>query len=672
MPLSTAPSFAELRALIERVWGYRELRPLQEPAMQAFIAGRDSLVVLPTGGGKSLCYQAPALFHSQNGGGPTVVVSPLIALMKDQVDSLRELGVAASQIDSSLSPDDRRIAIEDMRTGKLSMLFVSPERLVTSDALQALLREAGVKNFAIDEAHCISSWGHDFRPEYRKLSGLKEMFPGARVHGFTATATEQVRRDIAEQLRLENPELLVGNFDRPNLAYRILPRRDLSGQIREVLDRHAGEAGIIYCPRRKDVDDISKSLAADKKLGRSVAGYHAGMSPELRGRVQNRFIQEECDLIVATIAFGMGIDRSNIRFILHTAMPKSIESYQQETGRAGRDGLEAECVLLYSGADAISNRSLVERSANEAQAGGVKIDPRFLPAALKHIDDIDHFARGAICRHQALVEYFGQTYAAPAADAGESVRTGCGACDICLGDTTPLPDSTTVAQKILSCIARTPQRFGAKHVIGVLRGENTERIRSLHHDELSTFGLLKDFSAGELRDFVYQLIGQGALAQENLVLSTGFTAGILKLNQQSVAVLKGERPAKLVQIVRKSAKEARKTRSETISWQGVDQELFERLRRWRKAESQERSVPPYVIFSDATLRELARLRPETPAAFREIYGIGQNKLGEYGRKVLAIIADHVAGNGNLDESAAAKSDLPSPESASPRRGANRE
>jgi ATP-dependent DNA helicase RecQ len=421
-------------------------------------------------------------------------------------------------------------------------------------------------------------------------------------------------------------------------------------QIHEVLDRHKDEAGIIYCLRRRDVDEITKTLSETPSLGRKVMGYHAGMSPEGRRQVQEAFIEEECDLIVATIAFGMGIDRSNIRFVLHTGMPKSIEAYQQETGRAGRDGLEAECVLLYSAQDAISWKSLIEKSANEAASAGTAIDPKFVPSALKHIDDMDRFARGATCRHQSLVEYFGQKYEAPAAAEGEEgeasaeggAATGdasCHACDICLGDTTPVPEATTIAQKILSAIARTDQRFGIGHIISILRGENTDRIRQLHHDGLPTYGLLREQSKSELRDFIYQLIGQGALNQEALVLSSGHSAPILKLNRASVEVLKGQRQVKLVQIVRKSAAEARKTRGEEISWEGVDHELFDALRALRKDIAHERSVPPYVIFSDATLRELARIRPTTMANFRLIYGIGENKLNDLGPKVVPFIAE---------------------------------
>jgi len=625
--------------------------------MRAMLERRDSVVVLPTGGGKSLCYQAPALYLSQNGGGPTVVVSPLIALMKDQVDSLRELGVAAAQMDSSLSPDERRQVGSDLRAGNLHLLFMSPERLIGGgESLRNMLREAGVRTFAIDEAHCISHWGHDFRPEYRQLANLKQMFPECAIHAFTATATEQVRSDIAEQLALVDSELLVGNFDRPNLTYRILPRRDLFAQIGEVLDRHKNEAGIIYCLRRKDVDEITATLNATQSLGRKAIGYHAGMTPDQRRKAQEAFIEEEADLIVATIAFGMGIDRSNIRFVLHTGMPKSIEAYQQETGRAGRDGLEAECVLLHSGQDAMTWRMLIEKSAAEAENAGTPVAADFIPSALKHIDDMDRFARGATCRHQALVEYFGQKYEWP----GGETAAGCGACDHCLGDTTSVDGAGVIAQKILSAIARTDQRFGVGHIVSILRGANTDRIRQLGHDKLSTYGLLSGHSETELRDFIHQLIGQGALTQENLQLSSGRSVPIVKFSRDSLAVMKGQKPVRLVQIVRKSATEARKTRGEEISWQGVDHELFEALRGLRKQIAGERGVPPYVIFSDATLREMARMRPTTMQNFRLVYGIGENKLKDLGSRFVPFIADHCKAKGLTTDQMTAPPKAPEP------------
>jgi ATP-dependent DNA helicase RecQ len=610
MPL--APSvLRELEGVIQKHWGFRSLRPLQDEAMRAVLEGRDSLVVMPTGGGKSLCYQAPAMLS----GGTTVVVSPLIALMKDQVDGLQACGVPAVQIDSSLSPAERFSYEMDLREGAVRLLFVSPERLTMPDFC-GLLRSIRVKTFAIDEAHCISHWGHDFRPEYRQLGRIKEIFPGATVHGYTATATEQVRRDISSQLGLRNPLVLVGNFDRPNLAYRVLPRIDLNKQIREVLDRHSGEAGIIYCLRRRDVDDVNAMLQV---LGYKSLAYHAGMAPEDRRRVQEEFAEERCDLIVATVAFGMGIDRSNIRFILHTAMPKSVEHYQQETGRAGRDGLEAECVLLYSGSDLFSWRGIMEKSAQEND-----VAPDFLPNALKHLDDIDRYARGAVCRHRSLVTYFGQTYDTPQ----------CNACDICLGDVERVADATVIAQKILSCVARVQERFGAGHVISVLRGEDTERVRKLRHNQLTTYGLLKE-NPKVLRDWIYQLVGQGVLLQE------GGEYPVLKLNDASWEVMRKERQVTLVQNVRRAKGEkAKSTQADTTSWEGVDRGLFEALRAWRGERARLAQMPAYIIFSDATLRELARARPSTLEGLRMVYGIGEAKLREYGSSVLQVLTAH--------------------------------
>jgi ATP-dependent DNA helicase RecQ len=362
----------------------------------------------------------------------------------------------------------------------------------------------------------------------------------------------------------------------------------------------------------------------------------------------------------------MGIDRSNIRFVLHAAMPKSIEAYQQETGRAGRDGLEAECVLLHSAEDLFTWRFLIEKSAKDAAATGTPIAADYVPTAMRHLDDIDRFARGATCRHKALVEYFGQAY-----DAAVEA-TGCGACDHCLGDTTVVPEGVVIAQKILSAIARTDQRFGVNHIVGILRGANTERMRQLGHDRLPTYGLLSEHSEGELRGFIYQLIGQGALAQESLILASGRTAPILKFTGSSVAVMKAQKPVRLVQMVHKTAAEARKTRGEAVSWEGVDQELFEGLRSLRKQIAGERGVPPYVVFSDATLRELARVRPTTMQNFRLIYGVGENKLKEFGERFVGFIAEHCKARGvGADVSGVGPAKKVEPEVAGPRLSTSR-
>ncbi|HKO58873.1 MAG TPA: DNA helicase RecQ [Thermoanaerobaculia bacterium] len=595
--------------VISRHWGYDSFRPLQHDAMQAVLDGRDSLVVMPTGGGKSLCYQAPAVLRGQ----VTLVVSPLISLMKDQVDGLRACGVVAAQMNSSQSPLEQRAVEKELMEGRIRLLFASPERLAMP-SFRELLQRAGVKTFAIDEAHCISHWGHDFRPEYRQLRSLRQHFPEASVHAYTATATQQVRRDIAEQLALREPVLLVGDFDRPNLTYRVLPRVDEGKQILDVIERHKDEAGIIYCTRRKDVDQLAGQL---RKRGIDAVAYHAGMPQEERRAAQDAFAAERCDLVVATVAFGMGIDRSNVRFILHTAMPKSIEHYQQETGRAGRDGLEAECVLLYSGADVVLWKSMLDRGSDE-----IDPDPRYREAAVRHLNDIDRYCSGTTCRHRALVEYFGQRYEKPA----------CGACDICLGETEDVPEALVVAQKIVSCVYRVGQAFGVSHVVSVLRGEDTEKVRDRGHDRLSTYGLLKGNGRNEVRDWIYQLVAQGFLSQ------TDDQYPIIRLTEEARKVMRGEAVIRLRQpIVTKKSRGATPRRQFGESWEGVDRSLFDTLRSWRREEAQERGVPPYVIFSDRTLRELARIRPTTLLALREVYGVGDAKLQEFGRKVLELL-----------------------------------
>jgi ATP-dependent DNA helicase RecQ len=616
---SASPSYSldSLQAIIQQHWGFPALRPLQEQAMRAVLDGRDSLVVLPTGGGKSLCYQAPAVLR----GDTTVVVSPLISLMKDQVDGLQACGVPAIQIDSTQSPTERWAYENDILQGAVRLVFVSPERLVLTDLYQ-LLRRIQVRTFAIDEAHCISHWGHDFRPEYRQLNRLREFFPDASIHAYTATATQRVRRDIIDQLALRNAELLVGNFDRPNLTYRVVSRREPLQQVLEVIDRHPREAGIIYCLRRRDVDGLAAAL---QRRGYKVLPYHAGLTAELRHQAQEAFAAEQCDVMVATVAFGMGIDRSNVRYVLHTAMPKSLEHYQQETGRAGRDGLEAECVLLHSGADFVSWKAILEKSA--AEEG---VDSTFLPSALQHLEDMDAYCRGAVCRHRALVQYFGQGYDPEL----------CGACDICLGEATQVADARVVAQKILSCVARVKERFGIGHVVSVLRGENTENIRKWGHDKLSTYGLLRDSHKGDVRDWIYQLIGQGVLVQQ------GDPYPILSLNAPSWEVMRGQRSVRLMQPVRRKKGEAApKSKADTSSWEGVDEELFEVLRGMRRQMAEERQVPPYIICSDATLRELARVRPSTLERMRFIYGIGEAKLSDFGARFLQAIDRHCRDRG---------------------------
>lgn len=611
-PATSGSAPDELLAVVRRHWGFATLRPLQAAAINTFLAGRDSLLVLPTGGGKSLCYQAPAIVR----GDTTVVVSPLISLMKDQVDGLRACGVPAIQLNSSLSTEEVRAGERAVFDGKIRLLFASPERLATG-SFRSLLKQIGVRRFAIDEAHCISHWGHDFRPEYRQLGELKKLFPQASVHAFTATATNQVRADIATQLRLDNPEIFVGNFDRPNLTYSVVPRYDEYEQTFEVLGRHAGEAGIIYCMRRRDVDVMTERL---KKKGINAVPYHAGMEASERKRVHDLFSEEKCDVVVATVAFGMGIDRSNIRYVLHTGMPKSIEHYQQETGRAGRDGLEAECVLLYSAGDSVLWKKIVQKSAAESET---PVDAEYLDNVYRHLGDMERYCRPVTCRHRALVEYFGQAYE------GDN----CGACDLCVGECEPVPDADTIAKKILSCVYRVNESFGIAHVAAVLRGANTAAIRERGHDKLSTYGILKEHSQRELADWISQLIGLGLVVQE------GHEYPILNLNTASWEVMKDQRSARLRQSpAAKAAAQSdssrdrgRRARTDTESWEGVDRELFDGLRQVRQREAQARGVPPYLIFGDATLRELARIRPSSFDNLATIYGIGEAKFRDFGQ-----------------------------------------
>jgi len=480
--------------LLSRWWGFEQLRPLQSDAIAAALAGRDSLVVMPTGGGKSLCYQLPPLV----GDSTDVVVSPLVALMKDQVDALEAIGYPAAALYAGLSEGERLSIRRRLEAGELRLLFTAPERLVNTGLIDLLAR-VGVKRFAIDEAHCISQWGHDFRPEYRQLTMLRDRFPQASVHAFTATATPRVREDIASQLALREPATLVGTFDRPNLIYRVVPRADRTNQVMQILGRHRGEASIVYCMSRRETETLAARLAAEGFLARP---YHAKLTPDARHKTQEAFANETIDTVVATVAFGMGIDRSDVRLVLHTSLPKSIEAYQQETGRAGRDGLAAECVLLYSSADVFSWESLVRKTVQESELDADEAEA-FIASQLEHLHAMRRYARAARCRHRGLSEYFGQDYN----------EASCGACDVCLGETESLPDATVVAQKILSCVYRVEQRFGVRHVCEVLRGAKTEGVERHRHDQLSTYGLLAGLDQRSCENLVHQLLDQGLLTR---------------------------------------------------------------------------------------------------------------------------------------------------------------
>jgi ATP-dependent DNA helicase RecQ len=602
-------SLQAVQEIVCRQWGFSSFRPLQQEAIENVLAGRDSVVVLPTGGGKSLCFQAPACAMD----GLAVVVSPLISLMKDQVDALRTNGVATAFYNSSLSSAERNTVIEAVRTDALKLLYLAPEGLLTENML-ALLGSVRLSLFAIDEAHCISSWGHDFRPEYRGLQTLKQRFRGVPVHAYTATATQRVRQDIVAQLALDEPDILVGSFDRPNLKYRIERRRGGIDQLLAVIEQHEGESGIVYCISRKEVE---RTAAALKALGHTAVPYHAGLSDIDRQRNQEAFLEERVDIVVATVAFGMGIDKSNVRFVIHSGMPKSLEAYQQESGRAGRDGLEADCCLFFGGNDFGTWQRLMASSgeANEA--------------ALESLQLLDRFCKSIQCRHKSLVEHFGQAFE----------QANCGACDICLDQVEQIGDPLLIAQKILSCVMRLEQNYGADYTSQVLTGSGDQRILEKRHDQLSTYGLLREYSKGVVRDWIEQLIGQ------NCAVKYG-EYNQLQVTDLGWQVLRGEFTPKLLKPTSKKDRKDRKDRKERKldpgSWDGVNRELFDHLRELRREVATQQGVPAYIVFGDATLRDLARRRPSTTESMLEVNGVGQKKCADYGEQFLECIASYAA------------------------------
>ncbi len=594
---------------LRRYWGFDALRPLQGRAIEAALAGRDSLLVMPTGGGKSLCFQLPALLRT----GITVVVSPLIALMKDQVDGLHLAGFPAAALNSTTDPGEAAAIRARVAAGSCKLLYVSPERVLAPGFLAFLAGihdRGGLDAFAIDEAHCISQWGHDFRPEYRRLAELRGVFPGVAFHAFTATATPRVREDIVHQLRMTDADVMVGDFDRPNLTYRVVERTDPTRQVIEVLARHKDRATLVYCISRADTEMLADGLT---RAGHVAKAYHAGLDPRARTRVQQEFIDERLNIVCATVAFGMGIDRSDVRCVIHAAMPKSLEHYQQETGRAGRDGLASECVLLAGAGDAVRWNKIFERGAGESDA-----DPEEVARGLRVQRDllahVQRYCAASECRHAALAAYFGQPYSPPS-------DSGCGACDLCLDGLREIPDSTTIAQKILSCVYRVNQSFGAAHVIDVLRGSRAAKVIDRGHDRLSTHGLLSTMSREQLHRCVQQLIALGHLARSDDGFST------LSLTPAARDVLAGRVPVRFLE----PAGAARAVAARAPAALDDDaRSLFESLRALRRRIAQERNVPPYVIFSDATLEAMARARPSTASALLGVRGVGEVKLRELG------------------------------------------
>jgi ATP-dependent DNA helicase RecQ len=590
--------------ILRSIFGFDSFRGHQAEIIEHVVGGGDAMVLMPTGGGKSLCYQIPALCRE----GVTVVVSPLIALMRDQVEALKQLGVKAAALNSSIAFSAAVQIERQMAAGEIDIVYVAPERLLT-DSFLALLGRCKLALFAIDEAHCVSQWGHDFRPEYLKLTVLHERFPEVPRIALTATADAPTRRDIQERLQLEKGRVFVAGFDRPNIRYRVPPKTDERGQLLEIIESHKGESGIVYCMTRKSVERVAQALA---DRGWQALPYHAGLDKAVRDRHQDRFIKDDGVIVVATIAFGMGIDKPDVRFVVHLDLPKSLEAYYQETGRAGRDGLPSDAVMLYGLEDVTKIRQLV--AGSEAPEAQKQIERRKLEALIG-------FCETTQCRRQVLLSYF-----------GESPEGPCGNCDTCLEPVESF-DGTELAQKALSCVYRTGQRFGALHVIDVLRGIDSEKVQKFGHDNLSTYGIGKELSVAEWRSVFRQLAAHGFLEVD----MDGH--GGLRLGEQCREVLRGERRVELHRdtLREKRPRKARKAAA-AIDINPAGQALFDVLRAKRLALAKAQGVPPYVIFHDSTLVAMATTNPRNLESLALIPGVGESKLRRYGAEFLSAIA----------------------------------
>lgn len=587
---------------LRNIFGYSKFRQHQEEIISGLIRGEDAFVLMPTGGGKSLCYQIPAL-HRQGVG---IVVSPLISLMKDQVDSLRENGVQAAFYNSSLKAGEAREVLRRLHEGRLDLLYIAPERLMSSDFLERLA-EIPIALFAIDEAHCVSQWGHDFRPEYLQLGRLRALFPKTPLIALTATAEGQTKADILARLNLQQAGSYIAGFDRPNIRYTVMDKQKPKEQLLAFLKGRYEESGIVYCLSRKRVEQVAAQLTS---VGISAAAYHAGLPAEERKQVQDDFLKDNLQVVVATVAFGMGIDKPNVRFVVHYDMPKNIESYYQETGRAGRDGLPSEAVLLFGYGDIAVARGLIELSRNMEQK---RIEIHKLNAMVA-------FAEAQSCRRQVLLGYFGEQQHKP-----------CGNCDICLNPP-ELYDVTEDARKALSCVYRVGQRFGMGHVIDVLRGSKNERILRLQHDRLSTYGLGKEQPKEFWSSLLRHLVHHGYLFQDVADYS------VLKLTDAARPLLRGEQQLTMAK-PRAKLVSAKKKGPRNMANLAYNKELFEKLRSLRKELADAAGVPPFVVFGDKTLIEMAAYLPMDEAALLSIHGVGARKLERYGPTFLKVLAE---------------------------------
>jgi len=624
------PPFLET---LKNAFGYSAFRPLQEEIIRDVLDGRDVFALLPTGGGKSLCFQLPALLLP----GLTVVVSPLISLMKDQVDALQASGIAATFLNSALPQGEGRKRLRGLHQGEYRLLYAAPERLMLSGMLEDLQRW-NVKLIAIDEAHCISEWGHDFRPEYRQLSTLRGLFPKVPMLALTATATERVRADIMRQLHLENARPYVASFNRPNLTYRVLPKSQAFQQVLRFVQQRSGESGIVYCFSRKSAENVAERL---NDAGVRALPYHAGLTAKVRDHNQERFLRDEVRVIAATIAFGMGINKPNVRFVIHYDLPKNVEGYYQETGRAGRDGLPSECLLLFSAADVIKQEMFIDE----------KPDPKEQQIAHEQLRTMVHYAETSACRRATLLRYFGESWPAEP----------CGGCDNCLAPRATF-DGTLLAQKLLSCVYRVRQRhdfgFGMSHYIDILCGAQTERMRKWGHETISTFGIGQELGKKE-----WQVVGRELLRLGYLRQTTG-EFSVIELTDEGMTALRERRSVTFTQQFAAHEKpkrrtEVKKDRSAVSLTRSAaskpdkskrrgeilcDELLFDRLRALRRRLADEQDIPAYIVFSDVALREMANLYPATHAEFSLISGVGRQKLDQYAEVFLAEIADHLRNN----------------------------
>ncbi len=598
----------ELRPALKKHFGYDAFRPLQEEIVRDALGGRDVFALMPTGGGKSLCFQLPALLRK----GLTIVISPLISLMKDQVDALQASGIAATFLNSALDGTQARARLRGLYTGEFRLLYVAPERLMLESFIEKV-KEWNVSQIAIDEAHCISEWGHDFRPEYRALARLREILPDVPIMALTATATERVRGDILQQLKLREPQCYVASFDRPNLTYKVLPKSSPYDQLLDLLQTRPNDSGIVYCASRKTADSVAAKLNAD---GIAARPYHAGLEAKERAQNQEMFLRDDVRVVSATIAFGMGINKPNVRFVVHYDLPKNIESYYQETGRAGRDGLPSDCVLLFNPGDVVKQtRFIDEKSESEARI------------AREQLRQMVQYAETRECRRTTLLHYFAE----------ERPNEPCNGCDNCLNPPETF-DGTVAAQKFLSCVLRVQQKsgfaFGLNHIVEVLTGADTEPIRQRRHNELSTYGIGRDISRA-----AWQAIGRELLRLGLLEVAPGKFATV-QVTENGRRALRDRTPITLTKQIEKPEAKV-KQRAGAIE---CDEALFAQLRGVRRELADVRNVPAYVIFSDVALREMARSYPTTPAEFRRIPGVGEQKLKDFAGPFLAAIATYLESN----------------------------